>query len=396
MTEQLATAGEAALQVCLWGALSLVAYAYLGYPAMIWLLARCFGRQRLAVATNAVQLPTVSLLISALNEEKWIAERVINALAQDYPPGKLQVVIASDGSTDRTARIVKALARKHPGRIVLHDFSARRGKANVLNALVPTLPGEIVVLSDANTFFAPSAVRHLVRWFAQRDVIAVCGKLHLVDPATGHNVDSLYWRYENFVKQQEARLDALLGANGAVYAIRRSQYVPIPGETIIDDFVIPLAMKLRCGGSIVYDAEAVATEETPPSVGDEFRRRARIGAGGFQCLQRLWPLALPSAGWTALAFISHKLIRWFAPLLLLVALLANALLLAQPAYRWLLALQLAFYGLAALGHVVPGRGRLPRVLRLATLFASMNAALAVGFWRWLAGTQGGTWQRTAR
>jgi cellulose synthase/poly-beta-1,6-N-acetylglucosamine synthase-like glycosyltransferase len=396
MGEQLATAWDVVLQLAVWSSLALVAYAYVGYPAMIWMLAQCFGRQRQGAATEAKRLPSVSLLVSALNEEKWIAERVINALAQDYPPGKLQVVIASDGSTDRTARIVKSLARKHPGRIVLHDFAARRGKANVLNALVPTLPGEIVVLSDANTFFAPSAVRNLVRWLAQRDVIAVCGKLHLVDPATGHNVDSLYWRYENFVKQQEARLGALLGANGAVYAIRRSQYVPIPSETIIDDFVIPLAMKLRWGGSIVYDAEAVATEETPPSVGDEFRRRARIGAGGFQCLQRLWPLALPSAGWTALAFVSHKLLRWFAPLLLLVALLANALLLAQPAYRWLLALQLAFYSLAALGHVVPGRGRLPRVLRLATLFASMNAALAVGFWRWLAGTQGGTWQRTAR
>jgi cellulose synthase/poly-beta-1,6-N-acetylglucosamine synthase-like glycosyltransferase len=398
MGEHLATALGIALETILWSALALVAYAYVGYPAVVWMLARAFGRQRSPSRSiaNQEQLPAVSLLISALNEEKWIAERVINALAQDYPADKLKVVIASDGSTDRTGRIVKSLARKHPGRVVLHDFTARRGKANVLNALVPTLPGEIVVLSDANTFFAPSAIRNLVRWFVQRDVIAVCGKLHLVDPATGRNVDSLYWRYENFVKQQEARLGALLGANGAVYALRKSQYVPIPADTIIDDFVIPLAMKLKYGGSIVYDAEAVATEETPPNVGDEFRRRARIGAGGFQSLARLWPLALPSAGWTCLAFVSHKLLRWFAPLFLVIALVANTLLLAEPAYRWLFALQLVFYITAAVGHVVPGRGTVSRCLRLTTLFASMNAALAVGFWRWLAGTQGGTWQRTAR
>jgi cellulose synthase/poly-beta-1,6-N-acetylglucosamine synthase-like glycosyltransferase len=155
-------------------------------------------------------------------------------------------------------------------------------------------------------------------------------------------------------------------------------------------------MKLRTRGSIVYDAQALATEETPPTVKDEFRRRARIGAGGFQSLARLWPLALPSAGWTSLAFLSHKVLRWFAPLFLVLALVANVLLLDQPAYRLVLAAQLAFYFTAGLGNVVPGNGTATRILRLATLFTSMNAALALGFWRWLSGTQGGTWQRTVR
>jgi cellulose synthase/poly-beta-1,6-N-acetylglucosamine synthase-like glycosyltransferase len=227
-------------------------------------------------------------------------------------------------------------------------------------------------------------------------VVAVCGKLDLVDPATGGNVDSLYWRYENFLKQHEDRLGALLGANGAVYAIRRSQYVPIPADTIIDDFVLPLGMKLRYGGEIIYDEQAIATEETPPHVADEFRRRARIGAGGFQSLSFLWPLVLPSSGWTSWAFVSHKLLRWLAPLFLLVALAASALLLAEPIYRVLLALQVAFYAMAGLGAFIPGNGVVQRSLRLATLFASMNAALAVGFWRWLIAAQGSTWQRTAR
>jgi cellulose synthase/poly-beta-1,6-N-acetylglucosamine synthase-like glycosyltransferase len=207
----------------------------------------------------------------------------------------------------------------------------------------------------------------------------------------------MYWRYENFLKECEARLGALLGANGAVYAIRRDAYVPIPGDTIIDDFVIPLLMKLRTKGTLVYDAEAIAREETPPRIRDEFRRRARIGAGGFQCLGRLWRLALPTAGWTALAFVSHKVLRWFAPLLLFLALVANtALAILDPAYRPLLALHATFYLTAGVCGFLPGNSAPVRLLRLTTLFTSMNFALAVGFWRWLSGTQGGTWQRTAR
>jgi cellulose synthase/poly-beta-1,6-N-acetylglucosamine synthase-like glycosyltransferase len=384
----------AALSIVLWISLALVAYAYVGYPLVVRLLARCFGRP--IAPPHQPRLPRACLLVSAYNEEKWIADRVLNALHQDYPADRLKVVVASDGSADRTCQIVRQLAERYPGRVILRDFEVRRGKANVLNAVLPELASEIVVLSDANTFFNRDTVRNLVRWFERPDIVAVCGKLDLVDAATGRNVDSLYWRYENLLKEAEARLGALLGANGAVYAIRRADYVPIPSDTIIDDFVIPLAMKLRTRGRIVYDADAVATEETPPTVSDEFRRRSRIGAGGFQSLARLWPLVLPTAGWTSLAFVSHKVLRWFAPLFLALALTANVALLPLPQYRVLLALQLAFYSAAAIGNYLPGNSTLVRSLRLATLFTSMNAALAVGFWRWAAGLQGGVWQRTAR
>lgn len=385
-----------ALAGLLWTSLALVAYAYVGYPLLVHVLASWCGRRQRPPRVRDDEWPTVSLLIAALNEEKWIAERVLNALHQDYPAARLRVVIASDGSTDRTCEIVRDLAIRYPGRVELREFPQRRGKATVLNAVLPELKSEIVALSDANTFFARDAVRNLVRWFGDESIVAVCGKLNLVDAATGRNVDGLYWRYENVLKEREARLGALLGANGAVYAIRRADYRAISGDTIIDDFVIPLQMKLRTRGRIVYDAAAIATEETPPHVRDEFRRRARIGAGGFQSLARLWPLALPSAGWTALAFVSHKLLRWFAPLFLVVALAANLLLLGRPEYQLLFALQAAFYAAAFVGLFVPGNSAAIRGLRLATLFTSMNAALALGFWRWLAGLQGGTWQRTAR
>jgi cellulose synthase/poly-beta-1,6-N-acetylglucosamine synthase-like glycosyltransferase len=391
------TAGTAAiLEVLLWTSLGLVAYAYFGYPLLVWLLARFFGRRELPPAAPQ-SCPTVSLLICALNEEACIAERVLNGLDQDYPADHLQVVVASDGSTDRTAEIVHEIALKFPGRVILHDFSVRRGKATALNTVIPTLESELVVLSDANTSFDRHAVRNLTRWFARSGIVAVCGQLVLRDPATGRNVDSVYWRYENFLKNCEAAVGALLGANGAVYAIRRHEYIPIAADSIIDDFLIPLQLKLQTGGRLIYDADAVAVEETPPEIADEFRRRVRIGAGGFQSLCRLWPLLLPSSGMTAVAFLSHKLLRWVTPFFLLVALIANALLLGQqPAYRLLFALQAAFYTAAGIGHFVPGHSTAPRLLRLTTLFTSMNVALAFGFGRWLRGTQRPTWHRTAR
>jgi cellulose synthase/poly-beta-1,6-N-acetylglucosamine synthase-like glycosyltransferase len=187
----------------------------------------------------------------------------------------------------------------------------------------------------------------------------------------------------------------LLGSNGAIYALRRCDYVPIAGDTIIDDFMIPLLVKMR-GKRIVYDIEAVAHEETPSDIQAEFRRRSRIGAGGFQSLTRLWRLLLPVYGWTAFSFWSHKLIRWLCPAFLVVALVANMLLAQYDLYRVILAFHLAFYALALFGNYAPGNAKPIRVLRLTTMFTSMNLALAVGFWKWVSGLQGGTWQRTER
>src|SRR5205085_81616 len=201
--------------------------------------------------------------------------------------------------------------------------AARRGKANVLNSSIPAVKGEVVLLSDANTFTDPQAARHLARWFEDPRVGVVSGRLILTDPATGRNADSLYWKYETLLKKYEGRLGALLGANGGIYAIRRALFTAIPGDTIVDDFVIPLEAKLRTGCGIVYDPEAVAREETAPNVGCEFHRRARIGAGGFQSLGLLWRLLNPARGWVAFTFFSHKVLRWVCPFFLLGLLVSS-------------------------------------------------------------------------
>jgi cellulose synthase/poly-beta-1,6-N-acetylglucosamine synthase-like glycosyltransferase len=383
-------------QILLWTSLALVAYAYVGYALVIFVSSRLFGRPPQAPELESSELPHVSLLISALDEEEVIGARVANALAQDYPADRLDIVIASDGSRDQTASIVGEFATRHPSRVKILDYPRRRGKSTVLNASLPGVRGDIVVLSDANTDFDRMAIRNLVRWFKDPEVGAVCGQLILVDETTGRNVDGLYWRYENFLKECEGRLGALLGSNGAIYAIRRSSYVPIPSDTIVDDLVIPLTIKLQRQQKIVFDRTAVATEPTAADVRAEFRRRSRIGAGGFQSVARLWQLMLPGNGWTSLAFLSHKVLRWVGPAFLLLALVSNLMLIGQPLYQFMLACQVCFYAAASVGIVLPGNSKAVRIVRLATMFTSMNVALAVGFYCWISGLQRGTWQRTSR
>lgn len=383
-------------QVVFWVSLYAVAYAYVIYPALIFVCSRLLGNKPVPPVPAIRSTPSVSLLIAALNEEQVIEERLENALKLDYPPDKLEIVIASDGSVDRTVEIVRRFQQEFPGRVRLLDYPQRRGKATVLNVSMPELTGEIVLFSDANTFFDATAAKNVVRWFTDPQVGVVCGKLKLVNPRSGKNVDSLYWRYETFIKECEGRLGALLGSNGAIYAIRRADYIPIAGDTIIDDFMIPLLVKMRGRKRIVYDVEAVAHEETPSDMKSEFGRRSRIGAGGFQSLMRLWQLLLPVYGWTTFAFWSHKLIRWCCPAFMVLALLTNGILAGTAFYGAMFALQLAFYAFALAGNFVPGNTAPVRLLRLTTMFTSMNLALAVGFWRWISGLQGGTWQRTIR
>jgi cellulose synthase/poly-beta-1,6-N-acetylglucosamine synthase-like glycosyltransferase len=378
-------------QIGLWLCAAAVGYAYVGYPLLVFVLSRLFGRKPAAGTPD--DLPTVSLLVAAHNEAGIIAARVRNALATDYPADKFEVVIATDGCTDATAAAARGI---DDPRVRVIEYAVNRGKSSVLNASVPQLNGEIVMLSDANTFTDPDAVRRLVAHFADADVGAVCGRLILSETAGSRNADSLYWRYETFLKKCESRLGALLGANGGIYAIRRDVFAPIPPNTIVDDFVIPLDARLRTGCRIVYEPAAVAHEETPDTVKAEFHRRARIGAGGFQCVGLLWRLLNPLHGWVSFAFVSHKLLRWVGPFFLAGMLAFNLLLVDQPFYVATLVAQLLFYATAVVMKFVPPTVKVLKPLRLTTMFAGMNAALMLGFWRWVKGIRVGTWQRTER
>jgi cellulose synthase/poly-beta-1,6-N-acetylglucosamine synthase-like glycosyltransferase len=379
--------------IVFWTCAALIAFVYAAYPILVWFLSRGVEMAEPAEHRSEEIWPALTLLIAAYNEEAVIEERVRNALAMDYPHDRLEIVIGLDGCTDETASIVRRLADR---RVRILEYSQRRGKATVLNEAMTEIESPIVLMSDANTEIDPQAARRLVRWFQNPQVGAVVGRLILTDPTSGRNSDGLYWKYETFLKRCEGQLGALLGANGAIYAIRRELYDPIPAETIIDDFVIPLLAKLRSGCAIVYDCDAVAREETAPDVSSEFHRRARIGAGGFQSIALLWRLLDPRRGWVAFTFLSHKVLRWLCPFFLIGLLICNVFLLDRAFFRWALVAQLLFYGTSVLAFFAPGSAKLPKPIRLMTMFTSMNAALLVGFVRWLRKRQKAAWKRTTR
>jgi len=376
-----------------WCCAGLVVYTYLLYPALLLVLANLRRSRTPPDDLQEADLPTVSVLIVAHNEEISIRARIQNLLELDYPREKLELVIASDSSSDATVAISKEYEDQG---VRVFDFSARTGKAGVLDRVIPKLAGSIAVLSDANTVMDPAAIKRLVRWFRDVRVGVVCGKLILTDPSTGRNVDSLYWRFETLLKRCEGTLGALLGANGGIYALRRSVFTGLRHDTIVDDFVIPLLARIRTGCRIVYDESAIAYEETPPEIAIEFRRRSRIGAGAFQSMSVLWPLLDPRQGWIAFTFISHKVLRWLCPFFLLGMAIANLILVDAGIYGMFMAAGVLFCLTALLGHYSTIGSSAGRVVRLTTMFATMNAALLVGFFRWAMGRQQGAWERTAR
>lgn len=336
-------------------------------------------------------LPRVSLVVAAYNEAACIGAKVQNTLALDYPADKLELLVGSDGSTDGTDEIVRAQS----GKGVRLSTGARGGKTSVLNRCIPAATGDIVILSDANTVIDAGAIKKLVRHFEDPDVGAVCGKLRLYNPTKKDFEESAYWSYESLIKLYEGKRGAVVGANGGLYAIRRTLFTQLPPSTVCDDFVIPMRI-LENGYKVVYEPEAVAFEETTEDYDKEFGRRARIAAGNFQSLKLVPGLLAPTAGFRAFAFWSHKVLRWVAPALMAIVFVSNYFLLASPIYRVTLAAQLLFYALAYAGKAEWFNGKLRKACSVAYYFVTMNLALAVGFWRFLRKSQRAAWDRTAR
>jgi cellulose synthase/poly-beta-1,6-N-acetylglucosamine synthase-like glycosyltransferase len=348
-------------------------------------------------AREAQAWPCVTVVIAAYDEEACIRAKVENALALDYPAERLEILVGCDGCADRTAQVAPEAGGE---RVTVHELFPRAGKASVLTRLVPLAQGDLVVLTDANVVFEKGALRALARRFRDGAVGAVVGRLRLYNPTRREFEESLYWRYETALKYFEGKRGCVLGANGGIYAIRRLLFTPLAADTVTDDFVIPTRIASR-GWQVVFEPDALAYEETTEDAGREFARRARIGAGNWQAVSRVPGLLDPRTGFLFFAFVSHKLLRWAAPLLLGVALLSSAALAAAPGawtYRLVLGLQVAFYALALAGHRGGAglRGTTRRLASLAHYFVAMNAALAVGFWRYLRGTQRAAWDRTAR
>jgi len=385
-------------ELVFWGCLFLVAYTYLLYPLVLLLaygleqLRRDLGylggrRDRRCSALKPEELPAVSVVIPAYNEEAHLAAKLANLRELNYPAGKLEVIFVSDGSTDRTNAILRGLDDARVQTLIL---PARQGKPNALNHGVARATNDILVFSDAATLFEPDSLKQLVRHFADPTVGVVCGTLRFRGTAESRQTEGIYWQYESMLRLMENRLGATLTASGAMYALRRECYRPLEANSLVEDFLVPMHARTR-GYRVLYDPEAIGTEFAADSVVGEFTRRVRIAIGSFRALRELVRTPLPPFAWVA--FLSHKFLRWILPALLIGLLASSVLLLANPLYLTLLVAQCAFYLWALAGYVFHDRLQRVRFGLLPYYLMAIHLAYLVGFVQYVRGQGTATWQR---
>jgi cellulose synthase/poly-beta-1,6-N-acetylglucosamine synthase-like glycosyltransferase len=356
-----------ALEIVFWVAVGLIVYAHLGYPLLLRGLVVLFGDRGSAPELSG-ELPRVTLIIPAHDEELVIERKLANARALDYPAELLEVIIASDGSTDRTVE----LARSGGADQVLE--LPRGGKVAALNQAVGRATGNILAFSDANSYWRPDALRRLVDRFADARVGYACGQVRF-EGGEGGNQEGLYWRYEMAVRSLETRFGGITAGNGGIYAVRREAYIeldPSRGQ----DIGFPFELTKR-GWRAVYETAAVAEEKMAPTVEGEFKRKRRMMWGLWDVMLK-WGMLDPRGYGPAYALeiYSHRLLRYLTPWLHLIALAVNIPLLSHGwVYVVTMALQLALLVAAALGRFIPA---LP--LRIAYYYVTVTASIAVGLW----------------
>ena len=363
-----------------WGSLGALAWTHAGYAAAMGLLARLRPRP---VARREIE-PSVALVVSAHDEETVIGRRRENLLALDYTPDKLQIVVASDGSTDGTDAIVEEVAARDPRVRLLH--CPREGKVAAQHRAVRETESEVLAFTDANTEWRPDALRMLVRNLADPEVGYVTGLLLLESP-DGKSIEGLYWRYEVWLRDQESRASSITAGNGAIYAVRREAYVE-DDPKFGHDFGFPYLMEQR-GLRAVADSDAVAVEKTASEPEDEYGRKVRIHA-------RTWGHFLtgrvfrPTRPLYLFELVSHRILRYLSGLLHVVLFVANLALLGQGLlYRLAFAGQLAGFGLAA-----AGKARLPLPgARLAYYYYLVTRSTLAGLVRYLRSGTPQTWDK---
>jgi cellulose synthase/poly-beta-1,6-N-acetylglucosamine synthase-like glycosyltransferase len=372
-----------------WVALALLAYVYVGYPLLAWARAVVHA----ASVSRIPSEPIVTVVVVAHNEAQRIERRIENLLSLDYPRHKLEIVIASDGSTDET--VSRAKYFEAFGVRVL-TFDSRRGKAAVLNDVVPSARGEIVVLADARQRFDGGTLRALAADFGDARVGAVSGELVIRSRAndSGSTIAagaSFYWRYETFIRRNESRANSTVGATGAVYAIRRELFERMPDDTLLDDVLIPMKIISR-GYRVIFEPGARAYDLAVASPRQEFVRKVRTIAGMFQLFARERWLFNPLRNSVWFETLSHKGLRLLTPLLHVVILIANVGLVSIPVYRWLFAAQVGFYAAAAMAHLL-GQRRAVLLMRVPYTMCLLVWATVVGFVYFVTCRQQVTWER---
>ncbi len=372
--------------VIFWLSAAALFYTYAGYPMLLamvsWLRPRRVRRGDFE--------PTVSVIITAYNEERDLAAKLENTLTLDYPSQLLEIIVASDCSTDRTDEIVLKFGAQG---VRLHRQAKRLGKTAAQNAAVAKATGEIILFSDATSLYQPNAVKAIMPNFADQSVGCVAGRLIYIDPSESHvgRGARSYWNYETFLKRHESRACSLIGASGCLYAVRKSAYVPLYNEAC-SDFIIATKM-VEQGLRAVYEPEAVCTEETNRRSDKEMKMRVRIIAQTFTDLWRHASMMNPfKRGFYAIQLLSHKVMRYLVPFFLMAIFLSSGALAGSPAYRVFFLAQVAGYGFAALAWLLEKAGVRIRLLAIPQYFVLTNIASLLAMYQFARGERYAHWE----
>ena len=391
------------LAIVFWLSVIFVLYTYVGYPVHLAFLAALKPKHEY----QEKFVPSVTLLITAYNEELVIAEKIENSLALDYSRDKLQILVAADGSTDRTPDIVK---KYQESGVELVYKPERNGKMAAINRSMPMARGDIVVFSDANNMYAEDAILKLVAPFDNSNVGATTGaKLIVQDGRDLSNVEGIYWKYESWIKKNESTVGSCTSAVGEILAIKRAYFNPPPPDVINDDFYQVIDL-LRRGHRVLYIPEAKSYEYVSASASDEVLRRTRINAGRYQTIS----LSLGLLPWRRLDLIwqivSHKYFRLLLPFGYIGAFIANLFLVLWPdresthpliavnyPYNWIfLSLQIIFYAVALIGSQVKASGLIGKILYVPAYLVNSNLSALRGLWGYATKRQSHVWTRVRR
>jgi cellulose synthase/poly-beta-1,6-N-acetylglucosamine synthase-like glycosyltransferase len=362
-------------------------YTYIGYPISIWLLGVVRGKK----ITRGSFEPLVTLIITAYNEEKDIKEKLENTLAIDYPKEKLEILIASDCSNDKTDEIVKSFAKYG---VKLYRQTERRGKTAAQNAAVEISTGEIILFSDATSMYQPNVLKEILPNFADQSVGCVAGKLVYVDK-TGSSVGKgakSYWNYETWIKESESRVCSLIGASGCLYALRKSAYVPMYDEACSDFIICTLIYEQ--GLRTVYEPNAICTEETNRQSDKEMKMRIRVIGQSYNDLWRNARMLNPfKSGFFAIQLISHKIFRYAVPLFLILLFISSLILsFGSLFFATILILQVVFYLLALFAFMAEKSFGKIGILAIPLYFVLANWASLLAFYRVLRGETYAQWE----
>jgi len=382
------------MTILFWTLLGLIFYCYLGYPFLIFVLSEFLPKP---VQKSAI-FPSVSIIIAAHNEEDVIKAKLDNLLSLDYPQDQIEILIGSDASTDRTNQIIQTY---QDPRLHLFAYNQRRGKMTTVNDLVQESKHTIIFFNDARQLIERDALKNLVQNFADHSVGCVSGELVFkkAEGGTAQGVN-FYWEYEKFIRYHEAQVHSMLGATGAIYAIRKVLYVPAPAEVVLDDMFIPFKI-IEKGFRAVFDGTAHASDSAAHSATEEYRRKARTLYGNYQIFSLFPGLFNPLKSPIAIQLFSHKFLRVMVPFFMIILLPLNLLMMNESIYRIFFILQILFYAAAILGVLARDQKYaifkpIVKLCYVPYVFCLLNFAALAGFYRFIGAKQDTAWQKARK